>query len=343
MRLGRLGALGALACALVACSSSSDEAPAAQPAQDATSAETSMEHKDSATPAADVSSSVEDVHPFTYSPCSLAERLGGFTVTLADDYTGVNGEVADGVVPGNVPILIAEGGDCRLLQKPSLFCAPACVPGETCGSDGTCVAYPENQSVGTVEVTGLKSALSMEAKWGNYYGNPGTMEHPGFEPGALVTLRAAGEDLPTFTLGGVGVTPLSISNPQISIDDDDGLLLEWSAAPGSEAIQMHVELNINNHGSTSAWISCDSPDSGTLEIPQALLAELFQIGVSGFPSLTFSRRSAHSTQLNAGCVELVVRTDQDVSIEVAGVTSCTSDGQCGPGESCGADLQCSEP
>ena len=53
--------------------------------------------------------------------------------------------------------------------------------------------------------------------------------------------------------------------------------------------------------------------------------------------------SAHSTQLEAGCVELIVRTDQDVSIDVAGVTSCTSDGQCGPGESCGADLQCSGP
>lgn len=336
----RYSTLLVLFCLLLGCRSSTSDEPSVTPTADAAQHDLAPMANDAAPTAEDGLAATENPHPFSYSPCPVSDRIGGFAVTLAHDYTGVNGEVADGVVPGNVPEVVAEEGYCRLLRKPSFFCSPACVPGETCGADGKCIPYPENQSVGLVELAGLKTALSMEAKWGNYYGNSGSMEHPGFDPGALLTLHALGADLPGFTLGGVGVVPLTMAKSQLTVDDTAGLELEWTSGPSHDGVQMHIELNINNHGSTSAWIACDCPDTGTLEIPHSLLAALFQIGVSGFPSLHLSRRSVHSAHLNVGCVDFKVHADHDASIQVAGVTSCTSDAQCGPGQTCGSDLQC---
>ncbi|MEC9072149.1 MAG: hypothetical protein VX938_07210, partial [Myxococcota bacterium] len=278
--------------------------------------------------------------PLAYSPCSISERVGGFEITLAEDYTGVNGQVANGVVPGNVPEVVADAGDCALLQASALFCDPPCVPGETCGADGACIPYPENQTVGPVTVEGLKSPLVMEAKWGNYYTNPGTMEHPGYETGAELTLSAEGGDLQPFAARGLGVSPLQVTGGTVSVEDQEDVLVTWIPGEDQEAVRVHLELNINNHGTTSAWIACDVDDTGSALIPADLVSGLYAIGVSGFPSLEAERRSVESAQLSVGCVEFEVVSPASVPVEVGGVVSCTSDVQCPPGQSCGVDLQC---
>jgi hypothetical protein len=278
--------------------------------------------------------------PLSYAPCLLGERVGGFEVTLAEAYTGVNGQVANGVVPGNIPQVVAESGGCALLQASALFCDPPCVPGETCGTDGACIPYPENQSVGTVIVDGLKSPLTMEAKWGDHYTNPGSMEHPGYEVGAEISLVADGGELEPFALRGVGVAPLTLTGGTVTVDVDQDVALAWDPADSAASVRVHLELNINNHGATSAWIACDAEDTGTFSVPADLIAQLYAIGVSGFPSLEAERRSVESTQLAVGCVELEVVAPASIPVEVGGVVSCTSDAQCPPDQACGVDLQC---
>ena len=278
--------------------------------------------------------------PLTYNPCPRDQHIGGFEVTRADEYTGVNGQVYDGVVPGNIPDVVKESGDCALLQAKSLFCDPGCVPGETCGTEGTCIPYPVAHSVGEVTIAGLKSPLSMEAKWGNHYTNPGTMEHPGYEEGSEISLYAQGGDYEAFALRGYGVSALDVPGGKTVITGDGDVALSWTPPAEPGPAQVHIELNLNNHGWTSAWIACDAEDTGTFVIPGTLVTDLYEIGVSGFPSLNLTRRSADSATIEPGCVQLTVAAHQTIAIEVDGVTSCTHDGQCPPGASCGADLQC---
>jgi len=279
---------------------------------------------------------------WNYAPCTLDTRVGGFVVTLAEEYTGINGQVLGGVVPVNIPELIAEEGDCKLLKSRNLFCDPGCVPGETCGEEGTCIPYPEALSVGSVTVTGLKTTETMEAKWGNHYTNTGSLEHPAFETSASLHLSATGGEIEAFGLYGVGVSPLIISleSKQVSASNGTGITLQWEAGPTEEGIRVQIELNINNHGSTNAWIACEVEDTGGFEISAELLSALYDFGVSGFPSLSLTRRSADSVELSIGCVEFFVESEAAVAIEFEGVTSCTSDNQCPPGQSCGVDLQC---
>ncbi|MGB0588082.1 MAG: hypothetical protein ACPGU1_00240 [Myxococcota bacterium] len=279
--------------------------------------------------------------PLVYATCLAAERLGGFLVTLAEDYTGASGQVLDGVVPANVPELVQTEGACQLMRAKSLHCDPNCVPGEACAESGACVPYPERSSVGEVVISGLFDPLTMEAKWGNTYTNQGSMVHPGYPVGASLELSAEGGAFGAFSLRGVGVEALEQTGAQeIVVEAGAPMSLSWVPPTVDGPVKVHVELNLNNHGSTSAWIACDVPDTGTYTVPSSLLEALYAIGVSGFPSLTLSRRSVDSTTVTQGCVDFVVHSDRNVPITISGVTSCTQDMQCPPGQSCGADLAC---
>ena len=299
-----------------------------------------------ASPATDTVSSDEQTadgtapEPLTYTPCSLAEGVGGFTITLAEDYTGVSGQVLGGVVPKDVATVAVEAAECRLLEAPILFCDPPCVPGEACDKDGSCITYPESHSVGLVQVSGLKSPLEMDAKWGNHYTNPGTMEHPGFEEGAELSLVAAGGDFEAFALQGVGVRAMEALASTVTVRADEELELTWKPANDPGPTRIRIEMNINNHGANTAWISCDVEDTGSFAVSAELVSELFEKGVSGFPSIDLTRRSADSVTIGAGCVEFIVASTTGLSVDVEGVKSCTNDGQCPQGESCGVDLQC---
>jgi hypothetical protein len=288
-----------------------------------------------------VDAAVSVAVPLEYRTCPDDVRLGGFLVTLAEDYTGASGQVLDGVVPANVPELVQTEGPCRLMQARSLHCDPGCVPGEACSDAGDCIPYPERGSVGEVTILGLFEALSMEAKWGNTYTNQGSMVHPGYLAGAEIALTAEGGDFEPFELGGFGVEALEQSDgSEILIEAGAPIALLWDAPTVDGPVNVHIELNLNNHGSTSAWIACDVEDTGAFTLSSSLLDALYAIGVSGFPSMMMSRRSSDAVMIAQGCVEFMVHSDREVSVAISGVTSCTQDQQCPPGQSCGADLAC---
>lgn len=279
-----------------------------------------------------------------YKPCPAAQRLGGFKVVLAEKFTAVEGQVFDAVDPQTVSEVLQEAGDCKLLRSPALFCSPPCGLDQKCAPGGKCVPAPASKPVGAVTVSGLKVAVAMSPKWGNTYLHSGDMPHPGFDVGARIGLRAAGGDIGAFNLLGTGVAALVVAtaNTKPNVQAGKDLKLAWTPPSASSAARVHVALNINEHGSTSARILCDAPDTGTFAVPAALLDALRALGTSGFPSLSLSRRTVDSASLALGCVELIVRSDVELTPSVDGVVSCTADKQCPGGQICSKELACTD-
>ena len=72
------------------------------------------------------------------------------------------------------------------------------------------------------------------------------------------------------------------------------------------------------------------------DLAEALVAgdALLREGQSGFPTVSFSRRTVTSTQLDWGCVQLSVASSVAVGVELAGLTSCNDNGMCPGGQTC---------
>jgi hypothetical protein len=272
------------------------------------------------------------------------ELVGGFRIQLAAEYTGVNGSVRNGLVPADVPHIGTEEGSCRLLEQRILFCDPTCGAGETCGEGGSCVDYPINQQVGVVSVTGLNGALSMEPNATGSYTNPAmpALPHPGFDEGAAIELTAEGGDLEAFTLRGEGVAALSVAEEPIVASMGQPLTLSWEPGAASDAVRLAVKIEFNRHGGTPSWIECDMDDTGSFEVPASIVDALLSLEVSGWPTVTFTRRSVDSVELSVGCVELQVFSQVVRELEIEGVQSCDDDHPCPNDAECPVNLICPE-
>lgn len=279
--------------------------------------------------------------PAAYTPCARDTRVGAFTVELADDFTAVQGQVADAVNPNTMTRVAGEEGGCALLRPRELVCDAACGGGTTCGPDGVCVAIPANVDVGEVTVDGLTAAVSMTAMapvW--YYTFRGDVPHPGVMPGAAVALAAAGYMGEAFALDAVGVEPLVVDDPIVELAVGEAAVVEWAAPAAETGSRVQLDLNIANHGGTPARIECDVPDTGRFELPVALTDTLLGLGASGFPTVVVTRRSVGSAALALGCVELRVISQTVLDVEIPGLTSCGADEDCPMGQSCQDDLTC---
>lgn len=276
-----------------------------------------------------------------YSPCATDVRVGVFKVMLAEGYTAVEGRVANGVVPSAVRDETARVGECRLVEGRTLFCDPACGSGKACDVGGVCIDYPTAQSVGEVTVNGLTVPLTMQpTSTGKYMNGATTIPHPGFGEGDVITLVAAGDVLPGFSLAGRGVAPLIVGQSEAALVRGQALAIDWT--PGDDpSARLRIVLDLAHHGGIAASVECEAvADDGRFEIAASLVDALIDIGVAGFPTLTLTRRTADSTTITPGCVELSVEHEVVVPVVVPGVTSCSSDEDCPDGETCQFDLTC---
>lgn len=279
--------------------------------------------------------------------CAYAEHVGGFEIALRDGFTSVQGQIADGVVPLDVPVVDAEDGECRLLRPPSLFCEPSCGVGETCSEDG-CIAQPANIDVGPVTVDGLTAAVSLEGRPPVYfYTFRGDLPHPGFAEGDPIALAGAGIegaesgiDIPPFALRGEGVAALEVMGDTLPLDEGEDAALRWTPPAAEGPGQMHIELNIANHGGTPARIECITADDGEFAIPAVLVDRLLGLGASGFPSVALTRRTVDRADLPMGCVELRVQSTSVLDVAIEGLISCSFDEDCPDGQTCQPDLTC---
>lgn len=276
-----------------------------------------------------------------YAACAQEEHIGGFTVTLAEEFTSVGGHVFDGVTPNLIREVVAVDGDCELTRAYPFVCDPMCESGQSCSAEEVCVRTPQPIDFGTVSILGMKDeVLMMPSRATGRYSRSGSLTHPGFDEGALLTLEVpAAGTYPAQSITAQGVAPLEI-DPNIVVDSGQPVDLSWTAAPASSSTRIYLVLNVNNHGTTSANIRCTVDDTGSFSIPEPLVTQLTTIGVSGFPTLSASRRSVNTAVLEPGCMDFVVTTTLDLDVQIAGLTSCSGDADCTPPETCGPTLAC---
>jgi hypothetical protein len=261
-----------------------------------------------------------------YRRCPLERKVGEFVVELDERYTAVSGGIAEAPVPVDVREVIAEAGACRLLRRRLLACFPTCGAGMTCGVGGRCQRYPDNLDAGTVEVKGLRCQMQMRPDpTARRYSNT-TLPHPGYTPGASIQLAATGADVPAFSLVGWGVAALALDEAPLRLEADQALRVSWQAQPGPTRVQL--DLEVDQHGITPVTLSCDVADSGSFEVPADLVARLLAAGVSGYPKLRVSRQTVDSRDLPPGCVELIVASPRERSLQVVGHTPCRNDTDC---------------
>ena len=273
-----------------------------------------------------------------YAPCAAEAQVGRFVIELAPDYTRVGGNVSDGVLPTRVPTEVARDGECRLVEVVPSTCTPACpAAAAICDATQTCVPLPQPRDVGLVGVAGLAVPLTMRPNGvTRAYSNPGqpALPHPGFAPGADLRLATSGGDYAPFSLRGWGVSALSLGPGPIEVAAGAPVALSWTPPELVGPARVHIVLNVNHHGSSNASIECDFADTGSAQIPAGLVDALMAKGRSGFPTLTATRRSATSVDIEPGCAELLVVSEITSSIAVDGIVSCNTSMACPLGQSC---------
>lgn len=276
--------------------------------------------------------------------CDLADRLGGFQVSVYDEYSIVQGSVADGVVPISILEETTAEGECRLLKRNNPHCDPPCDAGWTCDFDGECIEYPANQDLGVVEAAGLVQQVIMEPvqPGATYFDTQ--LPHPAFEDGDLIEVRTQDDSgwAGGFDLHGVGGIPLTPGEEEWIVFDDQDLLVTWDAAAADARTTVKLTLNIDQHGTSPVTVQCIMEDDGEGTVPASVVAALFDSGVSGFPSGSLARRTADQHTVDAGCLDLVVEAPTTMSVDVDGFTPCTSDADCPEGQTCNLEMQICE-
>jgi hypothetical protein len=200
-----------------------------------------------------------------------------------------------------------------------------------------CTPLPAARDLGTVTVHGLVMPVQMTPNARTKsYSNPTTprLPHPGFESGADLRITTGGGDYEPFELRGWGISPLSVTTDPIIVAPGMATSISWEVPPEAGPAHVLMDLVINKHGSSEARIECDFPDTGSAQIPAALIDALFEKGLSGFPTLTLTRRTATSEIIEPGCVELLVTSGFSTGVEVPGLTSCDDANPCPTGQTC---------
>jgi hypothetical protein len=282
--------------------------------------------------------------PILDQPCAAGQRVGSFSIELTDQYTSVGGKVFDAVAPRDVPVELAADGACTLFAAPLLQCNPECdATRQVCAEGNQCRPQPVARDLGKVTIRGLLVPLELQPNLvTKAYTIPAyaRLPNPGFEPGAQLRLSSSGGDYKPIDLRGWGVSLLEgVTNP-IRVRVGQAVTVSWQAPSDAGPARVHLNLNINHHGSTSNWLECDVEDVGSAEIPVSLVDALLARGLSGFPTLTVTRRSVSSRSIEPGCVELLVSSESVSDVELDDFQSCGNRDDCAPGQACGPEFFC---
>jgi hypothetical protein len=258
--------------------------------------------------------------------------VGRFTVEKQKDFGIVQGTVLDGIVPTSIPVLVVEKDGCKIWRRQNLACNPACDSTQTCGEKGKCISYPRQVSVGVVSIDGLTKPVEMKPQApGAVYFAPG-QDNPPFDKSARVRLKASGDEaIDAFELYGDGSAPLT-EVPSWVLKSGEALEVSWPA--GTTATWIDLELTIDQHGITPLSLTCQFDDDGSAQIPQELVDQLLDSGVSGFPNGRMQRHTLDHINGDLGCIELSVGSTLSADVRVAGITPCSKPEDCPSGLMC---------
>jgi hypothetical protein len=267
--------------------------------------------------------------------CALEDLYGGFVVESYEDYSIVDGDVSNGVVPVTILDPVGQEGDCTLLKRNNPFCDPACAPDETCDPVAGCIPYPEEQDLGTVTVDGLLEEVVMEPISPGFSYFDTTIPHIPYVPGDLITLTSTGAAVEPMQMYGVGVEPLEIPDTDFVLYRDQDLIFTWTAPGGPVRSTIYTRVTVDQHGLTPIQLTCVTEDDGEIAIPASLVTDLIDAGVTGFPNGLIIRQTVDSmTVLTDGCVDFQVNSPREPNIRVDGFIPCTRDEDCPTGQTC---------
>ncbi len=274
--------------------------------------------------------------------CDQAKLLGTILLETQNEFSFLDGKVADTVLPGSVRQEEMAMGDCKLMRKRFPFCDPSCQSNEACTFSGECIAFPVRQDLGEICVAGLSESYVLTAESPGFHYFNTQIAHPAFSGGERVELRSTGGRYGDINLLGVGVTKMVASDSQWNIVEDQDMSVSWATSSANSHASVKLSINIDQHGSSPLLLECEFPDSGNATIPAPLLKALLSSGISGFPNGKIERRSADSIAVEGGCIEFVVRSPQSVDVRVAGHTPCTRPEQCPTGQTCNIAMETCE-
>lgn len=281
------------------------------------------------------------------APSNSDAVVGSFIVALVPKtstdpgYTSLTGKVYDGVTPATVVWdLVTSAAGCDLMKPRAPFCSTPCASGGVCVEDEQCAAYPTAQDLGAVTVKGLGADFSVKAI-ANAYQLPGdlTLPFPPADEGADVSVNVTAGAFGPFAIRSSMVAPLAASGA-LSLESGKALKLGWASPGNASAARMHIKVDISHHGGSKGKIECDVADSGSFEVPAALVGSLVSLGVAGFPSVELSRVATGSAAIAPGKVTFQVLSTVSLDLAVPGVQSCHEDTECPTGKPCKQDLTC---
>jgi hypothetical protein len=279
-----------------------------------------------------------------------SQLVGSFQVTLrpASDLgaatTNILGKVYDGPTPAaTIWEKPQVEGACTLTTPRIPFCNTACGGSSVCVEDDTCLTYPTAHGIGTVTVSGVKTSDGQSTftmtPISNGYQPTASLAYPPFAEGDVVSVAAAGDFFPAFSLTSKGIAPLLLSSTELALKSGQALDLAWTKGAAGNS-KIHVKLDISHHGGSKGQIECDADDAGSLSISATLIGKLLDLGVAGYPTVIVTRQAVGATTISAGRVELVVSSVVEQAVTVDGLTSCTDDDDCPMGQTCQTDLTC---
>jgi hypothetical protein len=273
--------------------------------------------------------------------CAKNERAGTLALRLTDGKTVLEGAISDGASPVGETDVASEGL-CRLVGP--AVCATTCASGTVCIGNDVCMTDPTEESAGKITVTGMLTPLELMVNGiTGRYSKTIVDPYPAFEPGAAIQLSASGDTIPAFTLHGWGVPPLVVTSPSpTNVSRGSGVPLTWETdGVNPEQSEVFINFEVNVHGAATGHIECTVPDTGSYELPETLVTDLIDRGLSGFPRMEMVRRSVDSTGLAAGsCVEFEVGTQVTIELTVDGLVSCNEENPCPEGQTCTPELTC---
>ena len=213
----------------------------------------------------------------------------------------------------------AQAPESELAVPPCLFiparlpvqCDPPCAVGTVCDWEtGDCGKPVPPVSAGEIEITGLKTTCTLVPETGYYYYMARFEQEPEdgdlFDEGTLITATAPGNEMPGFTISGLGVacveTPLSCPP---SLDAAQPLVITWT--PSGSAGTVAFSLQSANHAAQFSRIVCETEDTGQLVVDASLLAAFLE-GWHPVWSWTLSRQAQTWETVGEWAVGLSVST-----------------------------------
>lgn len=261
--------------------------------------------------------------------------------------TAILGKVYDGPTPAQIIWeKTLEEGACTLLTPRVPFCSTPCGGSAVCVENEQCQAYPTAHSAGTVTVKGLHpesggDSFTIEPIVNGYQAPAAVkLPYPAFSEGEAISFNATGDYYAPFTVASVGIAPLVFGSQSLTVESGKPLPISWTAPGKSGQTRIYLKLDISHHGGTKGMIECDADDTGSLELPAALVTKLLELGVAGYPTIIVARRALGSTTIKQGRIDLVISSQIEQPVEIPGLTSCTEDTDCPMGQTCQSDLTC---